>query len=201
MPTSIKLFKSIIRGWTLGRKLLNAGGRQRVVLIHRLKGQNIKQSSCRTNFSANVIYTVLVSECYRSDWSDDSHMSHVTSVRETVSSIQSNSLKYMKKKTLWLYHIKNLSINAVALQQWTVIGFSRTPGSVQEPGLRPGAREESASPAWLATSAKNAHIYFFLSCFICHYIVILCKNIRVDSKFKAIAPMSFRKNNLKLRLV
>ena len=33
----------------------------------------------------------------------------------------------------------------------------RTPGSVQEPEVRPGAREESASPAWLATPAKNAH--------------------------------------------
>ena len=55
-------------------------------------------------------------------------------------------------------------------------GHSRTPGSVQEPGLRPGVREESASPAWLATSAKKAHVYiFFLSCYICHYIVILFK--------------------------
>ena len=37
-------------------------------------------------------------------------------------------------------------------------GHSMTPGSVQEPGVRPGAREESASPAWPASSAKNAHI-------------------------------------------
>ena len=34
---------------------------------------------------------------------------------------------------------------------------ARTPGSVQEPEVRPGAREESASPAWLATPAKDAH--------------------------------------------
>ena len=34
---------------------------------------------------------------------------------------------------------------------------ARTPGSVQEPEERPGAREESASPAWLATTAKDAH--------------------------------------------
>ena len=40
-------------------------------------------------------------------------------------------------------------------------GDSRTPGSVQEQGVRPGAREESASPAWPARSTKNAHIYFF----------------------------------------
>ena len=52
-------------------------------------------------------------ECFRSDWSDDGHMSHVTSVRETVHSIQSDSLKYMKKK-IWMYHIKKLNVNAVA---------------------------------------------------------------------------------------
>ena len=34
---------------------------------------------------------------------------------------------------------------------------ARTPGSVQEPEVRPGAREESASPAWLATPAIDAH--------------------------------------------
>ena len=72
-------------------------------------------------------------------------------------------------------------------------GYSRTPGSVQEPGVRPGALEESASPVWPATSSKNPHIYFFSYRVTCHYIVILCKNIRVDSEFKAIAPMAFRK--------
>ena len=118
-------------------------------------------------------------------------MSHVTSVRKPVYSIESNSLKYMKK----IMDVSHKKTKASTPWRITVVncnGHSRIPGSVQEPGMRPGAQEESASPAWPATSGKNSHIYIiFLPCYICHYIVILCKNIRVDSKFKAIAPMTF----------
>ena len=120
-------------------------------------------------------------------------MSHITSVRETVYSIQSDSLKYMKK-IMDVSHKKKLKHQRRGVTVVNCGGQSRTTGFVQEQGVRPGAREESASPAWPATSAKKSHIYFFfLPCYICHYIVILCKNIRVDSKFKAIAPMAFRK--------
>ena len=116
-------------------------------------------------------------------------MSHVTSVRETVYSIQSDSLKYMKK-IMDISH-KKLKHQRRGVTVVNCDGHSRT---VQEPGVRPGAREESASPAWPATSAKNSHIIiFFLPCYICHYIVILCKNIRIDSKFKTIAPWLLEK--------
>ena len=51
-------------------------------------------------------------------------------------------------------------------------GHSRTAGSVQEPGVRPGAREESASPALPATSAKNAHIHILFSYRVIYVITL-----------------------------
>ena len=92
---------------------------------------------------------MLVFECYRSDWSNDGHMSHVKSVRETVYSIQSDSLKYMKQITDVSH--KKLKHQRRCVTVVNSDGHSRTSGSVQEPGVRPGARKKSASPAWPAT--------------------------------------------------
>ena len=117
-----------------------------------------------------------------------SHVTRYVSSRNRVFN-WSDSLKYMKK-IMDVSHKKKTK----AWTPWR--NSSELWWTFKDPWFRsrtrgePGAREKSASPAWPATSAKNSHIYiiFFLPCYICHYIVILCKNIRIDSKFKTIAP-------------
>ena len=71
---------------------------------------------------------ILVSECYISDRSDDGHMSHVTSVRETVYSIQSDEIY---EKIMDVSH-KKLKHQRRGVTVVNCDGHSRTPGSVHE---------------------------------------------------------------------
>ena len=52
-----------------------------------------------------------------------------------------------------------------------------------KPEVRPGAREESASPAWIATPAMNAKQKVFIPCVktdeLFNFVVV--KRLRVDS--------------------
>ena len=65
--------------------------------------------------------------------------------------------------------------------------------------FRSRTRGETRHPGGISVSCLASYIrqecpfIFFLPCYICHYIGILCKHIRVDSKFKAIAPWLLEK--------
>ena len=78
--------------------------------------------------------------------------------------IQFKAIRWNVWIKLWMYHIEKIIIKHQR-RSVTVVNCdwhsTRTPGSVQEPGARPGAREESASPFWPATSVKNSHIYIY----------------------------------------
>ena len=151
---------------------------------------------------------MLVSVCYRSDWSDGGVTVLIGQMMVTCHTYVSsqncvfNSKRFAKiYEKIWMYHIKKLKHQHHCLTAVNCDGHSRTPGSVQEPELRPGAREKSVSPAWPVTPAKNANIYIFFSYRVIYVITLSYYVKTFGSITNSRPPMAFRKNNLKLRLV
>ena len=127
-------------------------------------------------------------------------MSHVTSVRKTVYSIQSDSLKYMKKNYSCITPKKNKTLK----HQRLGVNSSELRWTFKDHWFRSRTRGETSSPGGVSVSCLVCHIrqecqyiyevdHIFLPCYIhvgC-YIVKLCTRFSVRFQIQGNRPRRF----------